>query len=391
MDYRFYIYTFLEGGEIMIVGFKTRIYPTKEQEQVLSYYAKCSHMMWNFIVAKYKDCEELPLMTKFGIKGYTQRDLLNEFGVKDIPERIALDVLKRYLDAWRQCFSKTRGRPKFHKYNPNRQSFCMVSTKCKIVGGCIRLSTKRGKEYHTIQPKISINKLFLSSHNIKTIAEPHFTCSYSKWYLSGSYEIEDIAKKEIDNWIGLDWGIKNFYSTSNREFLNYPDSVKREFYRINKLKSIRDKKQKGSKNYEKMKLKVEKADQRLEGLKRNFIKQTTTKLCRDNNIAIEDLTNAKIKMSNKKRRRNMQIAPLTRFNKELQWKCQKFGTQFVAVNPAYTSMTCSHCGVIHKKLTLNDRVFKCDACGYIEDRDINAAINIAARGACCPFISAETI
>ena len=99
-----------------------------------------------------------------------------------------------------------------------------------------------------------------------------------------------------------------------------------------------------------------------------------------NNIAIEDLTNAKIKMSNKNRRRLQMINPLTRFTNILKWKCQKFGTDLYEVNPAYTSQTCSCCGN-RIELTLKDRIFKC-SCGNIMDRDINAAINIAAKAIC---------
>jgi len=137
--------------------------------------------------------------------------------------------------------------------------------------------------------------------------------------------------------IGLDWGIKNFMTTSTGEFINYPKTVLREFYRINKLKSLRDKKNRNSNNWNKLNNKITLAYERFENLKKDFIEQTTTKLCRCNNIAIEDLTNAKIRMSNKNRRRLIQINPLSRFTDTLRWKCQKFGTDLYEVNPAYTS------------------------------------------------------
>ena len=167
-------------------------------------------------------------------------------------------------------------------------------------------------------------------------------------------------------------------TTSTGIFINYPKSVVRQFYRINRLKSIRDKKVKGSNNWIKMNSKITRAYERFENLKKDFIEQTTTKLCKDNNIAIEDLTNAKVKRSSKNRRRLMQISPLSRFTEKLEWKCKKFGTEFYKVNPAYTSQTCSCCGKINTNLTLKDRAFKC-LCGNIIDRDINAAINIAAK------------
>ena len=76
----------------------------------------------------------------------------------------------------------------------------------------------------------------------------------------------------------------------------------------------------------------------------------------------------------------MQINPLTKFIDKLSWKCKKYGTNFYKVNPAYTTQMCSCCKKINK-LSLNDRIFSC-SCGNNMDRDINAAINIAAMATC---------
>ena len=82
-------------------------------------------------------------------------------------------------------------------------------------------------------------------------------------------------------------------------------------------------------------------------------------------------------MSNKNRRRLIQINPLSKFTDTLKWKCKKFGADLFEVNPAYTSQTCSCCNQL-MNLTLKDRNCKC-SCGNTMDRDINAARNIAAK------------
>ena len=84
-------------------GFRIRIYPTEEQKELLSFYCKTAHNMWNFLVAKYKD--KLPVCNCYGIKDYTPRDLINEFGV-EIPQRIAFGVMKTYCDAVKRRFDK---------------------------------------------------------------------------------------------------------------------------------------------------------------------------------------------------------------------------------------------------------------------------------------------
>jgi putative transposase len=175
-------------------------------------------------------------------------------------------------------------------------------------------------------------------------------------------------------------------TSSNGDLINYPNNVTREYYRIRKIQSLLDKKKRKSNNYNKLYKKLCNAYIRLENLKNDFIEKETTSLCKNNSIGVEDLEN--LMQSNKIIRRQNFICPRKRFVDALMWKCEKFGSYFVVVNPAYTSQKCCICGKIHK-LTLKDRIMICD-CGNIIDRDINAAINIkndaiASVGICCTY------
>lgn len=360
----------------MIKGCKFRIYPTKEQEEILFNYCWNYHNLWNFVVAKFKDNEKLPLKTIGGIKGFSAAQLREEYKENKIPlpQRLYVGILITYGNATNRVIHKIGRRPKFHKYNKEWQSFYIPSREYKI-SDTIPMPKAQEISFKGIS-KIKIDTEYCKKFNITSITEPRYIYKNGKWFVSGSYKVEEpIKQKNIDT-IGLDWGIKNFMTSSTGEFINYPKSVTREFYRINKLKSLRDKKNKNSNNWNKLNNKVNLAYERFENLKKDFIEQTTTKLCR-HNIAIEDLTNAKIRMSNKNRKRLIQISPLSRFTDTLKWKCQKFGTDLYKVNPAYTSQICSCCGQL-MNLTLKDRSCKC-SCGNNIDRDINAAINIAAK------------
>ena len=134
---------------------------------------------------------------------------------------------------------------------------------------------------------------------------------------------------------------------------------------------------------DKMQEKIRLAYERMENIKRNFVEQKTTELCKNYDIAIENLINQKIRTKYKIRRRNQIISPLYIFEKKLQWKCKKFGSNFYKVEPNNTSRMCSNCGSIKENLTLNDRIYYCEKCGSIIDRDVNAAINIAHKAVCC--------
>lgn len=360
----------------MRTGFRTRIYPNEEQERILFEYCNLSRKMWNMLVEKYK--EKLPNVSKHGVFGYTAKDLVCDCG-GNVPERIALGVLKTYAITCKKYFNRHGGKPIFHKYNPNKQSFYLSSRRLSIRNGYmffIRINRKKGRR------NLRVETEYLDKMGITYVIEPRFTFYKGKWYLSGCYEHENPKRKNIDGFIGLDWGIKNFMTSSDGQFINYPKTVLREYQRIGCLSRHKDKKVPCSKNRKKILHKISRAYDRFENLKRNFIEQETTRLCRNNNIAVENLVWNDIKSCTKSKRRNLILYPLYRFNKKLEWKCNKFGTTFSMVDPAYTSRTCSCCGTIKDELPTSVRAFTCDVCGNEMDRDINAAMNIAARGVC---------
>ena len=352
-------------------GLKIRIYPTKEQEKQLLEWCKIYHDMWNFLVAKYKD--KLPNISKNSIKSYNAINLMNDFNTV-IPERIVRAVIQSYVWSVKKFYDKKGNVPKFHKYNPNKQSFYLIDKVYQIINYSIAMPYV-GRDSKNRKNRIMIDQKDLMKSCINEIHDPHFTYYKNKWFLSGWYDKPDVIKSQTKDFVGLDWGIKNFMTTSEGEYINYPKSVLREYQRIKKLQSIMDKKKKGSNNRKKILIKLQKAYQRLENIKNNFIEKETTKLCKENNIAIEDVTGF---VTSKRfvRRQNI-ISPHPRFTKKLEWKCEKFGSYFIKVDPAYTSQTCCKCGQLHK-LTLKNRVMICD-CGNILDRDINAAINIKNR------------
>lgn len=362
----------------MIYGFKIEIYPDEKQAELLHYYCKIAHDMYNFLVAKYKD--KLPSTTTHGLVGYTPQELMTDFGV-EIPQRIVLGVLKTYSHAVERFWTGLANPPKFHKFNPHKQSFYISSCKRTIRSNSVPIPLMQSEEVE-MSKRIPVNMEFVNKMNMRRITEPRFTYCNGRWYLSGSFDAPDVEKRPNLEYIGLDWGIKNFMTTSDGQIINYPESVLREYQRISRLKHYMDKKVYGSKNWHKVHRRMLKAYERMANLKKDFIQKTTTELCKDNNIVVEDLTDILQRRRIKAFRRISKIAPRYDFVRALEWKCKKFGTTFVVVNPAYTSKTCSCCGKIDHNLTLSDRVFICE-CGNIMDRDVNAARNLVARAVCC--------
>lgn len=255
----------------MKMGFRMRIYPTKEQEEALFYYCKISHNAWNFLVEKYKD--NLPVISKYGIKDYAPNDLMRDMNV-DIPQRILSGVIKTFSLSVQRIYNKHSFRVKFHKYNPNKQSFYVASTTFKVDKGYIKPPTNIGRI--PASKCIKIDSDFFNSKNVSNIQEPHYKYINGEWFLCGCYNVDDVKKKESKNILGLDWGLKNFMTTSEGKFINYHKSIIREFFRIKKLQKVKDKKKNGSKNREKALRKLRLAYKRLDNLKRDFIEKETT-------------------------------------------------------------------------------------------------------------------
>ena len=238
----------------------------------------------------------------------------------------------------------------------------------------------RAKYKSTISRKIPIDKKYIEKEHLTYIKDIRFKYEKEKWYVSGCYDVPDVDIDENKEFLGLDWGIKNFMITSESTLINYPKEIVREYYRIRKISHYLDKKVKNSNNYKKLKQKFDKAYKRMNGLKRNFIHQETTKLARQYHIVIEDISFVQIAQGKKKKfiRRMNVLAPKYMFEEQLEWKCKKFGSHFIKVSPKNTSRTCSVCGQIHD-MKLGDRTMIC-SCGNKMDRDINAAINIRNAG-----------
>ena len=94
-------------------------------------------------------------------------------------------------------------------------------------------------------------------------------------------------------------------------------------------------------------------------------------------IVMEDL-NVRGMMKNRHLSRAIAEQKFYEFKRQIRYKCEQYGIEFVEAGRFYaSSRTCSHCGRIKASLRLSDRIYKCDDCGFVIDRDLNAAINLA--------------
>lgn len=205
-----------------------------------------------------------------------------------------------------------------------------------------------------------------------------------QWFASFLCE-EEIEKFSLsDKKIGVDLGIETFATTSDGQKFGQPKRIRRLRKKLARLQRQHSRKQKGSRNREKARLKVARLHQHIANVRTDFLHKLSTKLIRENQtIALEDLA-VKNMVKNRKLSRCIGEQGWREFRTMLEYKAEWRGRELLIVDRFYpSSKTCSCCGK-KKKLSLDERKWTCE-CGVTHDRDINAAKNILAAGQAVPF------
>ena len=210
-----------------------------------------------------------------------------------------------------------------------------------------------------------------------------------RYYVSVLVELPDNKTADNSNeGIGIDLGLKDFATVSNGKTyknINKSEKLKKlEKQLIREQRSLSRKYenlQKGEStqraNIQKQKLKVQKLHHRIDNIRTDYINKTIAEIVKTkpSYITIEDL-NVKGMMKNRHLSKAVASQKFYEFRIKLQAKCNENGIELRVADRWYpSSKTCHCCKNIRKDLKLSDRIFKCD-CGYIEDRDFNAALNL---------------
>lgn len=210
-----------------------------------------------------------------------------------------------------------------------------------------------------------------------------------RWYVSVNAEDHASRKpqdKDKDNAsvVGVDLGINTFATLSDGQLFHAPRPLKANMRKLKRDYRAFTRKQKGSKNSRKAARRVGKLHARMARIRKDYLHKTTTKLAKTKRvIVVEDLcVNAMMKLSFVKAVIDLSFHE---FRQLLAYKGRWYGCEIIVVDRFYpSSKTCSKCGFIKEALSLNERAFKCEACGFKCNRDLNAARNlenVAARPA----------
>jgi putative transposase len=203
--------------------------------------------------------------------------------------------------------------------------------------------------------------------------------STGKWYVCFSVECEPERLPQRPEQVGIDVGLKTFATLSNAEEITNPRFFRKEEKALARAQRKFSKTEKGTPELRKRRKIVARVHERVRWERENFTHQNSRQIVdRFGIICVEDLTVNRM-LHNHCLAKSISDAAWSAFFSQLSCKAEEAGRQFIKVNPAYTSQTCSACGH-RQKMPLSEREYHCPCCLLSMDRDLNASLNILALG-----------
>jgi putative transposase len=202
-----------------------------------------------------------------------------------------------------------------------------------------------------------------------------------RWHVSLLVETPVDALPRADRMVGLDAGITSLVTLSTGEKVSNPRHECKDRDRLARAQRVLSRKEKGSKNRAKARLKVARIHARIADRRRDHLHKLTTRLVRENQaIVIEDLS-VRNMIRNHSLARAISDAAWRDMRGMLEYKCAWYDRDLVVVDQFFpSSKTCSACGFSATSMPLNVREWSCVSCGTSHDRDVNAARNLVAAG-----------
>jgi putative transposase len=186
-------------------------------------------------------------------------------------------------------------------------------------------------------------------------------------------------------------GLRRLAVLSTGEKVPNPQPLRKALRRIARLSRELARRQRGSRNREETRSRLARAHALVARTRRDAMHKLTTRLATTYGAVVVEALNVAGMMRNRRLARAVTDAALSELRRMLAYKCAWYGSRLVEADRFYpSSKTCSHCGAVKEDLPLRERTFRCDACGFVLDRDENAARNLAALVAAVAGSGPET-
>lgn len=363
---------------MILKSYKYRIYPNKEQKEILNQNFGSVRFVWNKLVANFnsysKDGPNMPMSEKILKDNPEYSWLKSSISYALQQKRLDFDETKK------QIFSKTRktklGRMKFKSKGISNDSF-RIPGQALGFNKCINFDTNRIKLPKLDSIKIVIDRRF--NGNLKSVTVSKNKCN--QYFVSVLVEEILEPKQNTGKSIGIDLGLKDLMILSNGTRISNPKWFRETQSKLKKSQQHLSRKIKGSNRYKRQRFKVARIHLDIRN-QRNYINHNlSTWLVENYSTIITETLKVKNMVKNRKLSKSIADASWYSLVSMIQYKAVWNNRIFHKIDTFYpSSKTCSCCGNKVVSLPLSVRTWDCSSCGTNHDRDINAATNILNRG-----------
>ena len=364
----------------MLKAIKIRLYPSDDQIIYLNKLFGCSRFIYNKCLNyKINTYEKEKKSTSLSDTGKVLTSLKSEFTwIKESHSKVLQQTLINLESAYKNFFREKKGFPNYKSKHSNQSVRFPVDAISGVNGNRINIINAL-KDIHFKCSRQDEKYLNKNQGLIKS-----GTLSKNKsgqYYFSILIDKPNKSLNKVSGIVGLDLGIKDFIVTSEGQRYENLKTKRNNQVKLSRLQREVSKKQKGSNNRNKARIRLAKFNNKINNQKEYYLHSVVNQLLSENQtIVMEDL-NVSGMLKNHKLAKSVQELSLNKFKTILKYKSEWYGRELIFVDRFFpSSKLCGECGYKNDQLTLKVREWICPECGSIHDRDLNAANNIKTEG-----------